>query len=193
MENKTIILIIATIIAGIIFGSIIYIIIEPKQIKESETNNNLEIQETDSKELKVGPNTKVILNTIYQNCGHETEKILDTQKYINMKENEIKRSIEEEKKEDEIYKIEVFEDNILIISKKINEMCDRHFVVTQKDNKVIVYYEQYDSEKKLKNDKVFKTTEISTEYLTEVDKQTLEEGIIVQEEKEINRVLESYK
>lgn len=197
MNYKTITIIIATIILGILFGSIIYYITKENKTLNSEINydntQRKQTQQTDSKEVKVGPNTKIILNTIYKNCGHEKEEILDTKEYINMNYENIKNKIENKNKKGESYKIEVFESNILIISKNINEMCQEHFVVTQKNGKVIVYYEEYNKEKELKNGRIFRNTQISTEYLTDLDRKALEEGIFVQGEKNLNSILENYK
>ena len=194
MENKTIKLIITTIVFGILFGSIIYNIIKPKRINQSEINQEYKtIKQTDAQEPRVSVNTKIILNTSYQNCGHEIEEILDNKEYINMGYEELNVKLQEKNKSDEIWAIELFEDNIIVISRNIYQMCKKHFVVTQKDEKVIVYYEQYDDKKKLKNEKIFRETDIFIEYLTKLDRQTLEEGIVVEGEKEVNRILENYK
>ena len=102
MKIKTITIIIITIILGVLLGSTIYFISNSNKVEDNFKIDNQKIKETDVKELKVGPNTKIILNTIYQKCGHEKEEILETKEYINMDYSDIENKIEKEKKEDEV-------------------------------------------------------------------------------------------
>ena len=75
----------------------------------------------------------------------------------------------------------------MIISKNIKDVCDNHYIITQKDGNVIVYYEN----KEAQNNKTFRQTQISTQYLTKVDQESLTKGIKVKGEDKVNEVLES--
>ena len=67
-------------------------------------------------------------------------------------------------------------------------VCNQHYLLRQKDGIIAIYQIKDDNTEVLKEE-----TGISTEYLTEVDRLRLEEGIRIYGEEELNSTLEDYE
>ena len=88
----------------------------------------------------------------------------------------------------EDWNIETFNDNEVVISQNIDTMCDEHYVIKMGNKNVEIY-----RMKEFDDFELVQSTNISKEYLTEKDIETLEEGIFVFGMKDLNAVLEDFE
>lgn len=80
---------------------------------------------------------------------------------------------------------ETFEQNNLYLAKISQEKCDRHFILTAKDNQLVVTYQNDPS-------KVRDRYEFRPQLLSETELLRLKEGIYLESEEELTRMLEDY-
>lgn len=155
------------------------------QVQEYSETNSIELKtiEAVSEEKKVVPSTEFAIKKYYDECGHfkfEYEEL--PKELINLTKQEIDDYYNDE------YEVEEFNNNTLILSKEINGLCDEHFVLKLEDENVEVYKMNTDGSYSL-----YKTTEISKEYLPAEDIEKLEEGLYVYGEGKINASLEDFE
>lgn len=156
-------------------------IVEP----QDEIENNMLVNEisvsTQEKE-KISPNSVLILKKQYEECSHTIRE------YVKMPEEYVNLTKEELKDKQEGWQIESFSPNEVILLKQVAGVCNQHYMLRLKDGVIAVYQIQDDNTEILKEE-----TGISTEYLTEIDKVRLEEGIRIYGEEELNSTLEDYE
>ena len=193
MGKYTIITIIVFgIILGFFTGIYLYKInqFETKELAEinnEEINNILNIDdekilETNNEEIKVSPNCNLILKIYYSKCDHIVEsKQLIEDTVVNMTEQELRDKFNE-------WEIQKFTPKEIILYKEINEFCNKHFLLKEKDGYITIYKLDENN-----NPNFFQTTEISTDYLTGDDLEKIRNGIKVYSEKELNKVLEDFE
>ena len=134
---------------------------------EQENITNIAIVRTSIEEEKVSPNASLILKKYYSECDHIEKEIVEIPKeMVNLRRDEI-----QEKYSD--WEIVSFSSKELVIAKKFNGNCNNHYVIREKNGKIVVYKVSNN------NESVFKNTDISTEYLTNQDRQELNNGIQV--------------
>lgn len=138
--------------------------------------------ETVNKEEKVLPTTSFAIKKVFDKCGHfkfsYTELPIEI---INLNKEEVA----------EVYKdweVEEFSEKEVVLSKKIDGLCDEHFII-KLDNGFVKIYNKLDEN----NLSLYEETEISKEYLTEEDIQKLEIGILVYGKGKINSVIEDFE
>ena len=86
------------------------------------------------------------------------------------------------------WQIEKFSSNEVILYKEVDGECGEHYLVKEKDGKVVVY-------KILENgeEQEYETTQISTDYLTDTDKIEMQNGIRVNGKQELNQLIEDFE
>lgn len=196
MGKYTIIVIVSVgVILGFLTGIYLYRInqVETKKLTEvnqEEINNILStndeeilnIIETNNEEEKVSPNCNLVLKIYYNKCEHLIEKrqlIEDT--VVNMTEQELREKFYE-------WEIQKFTPTEIVLYKEINEFCDEHYLLKEKDGYIAIYKLDENN-----NSELFQTTEISTEYLAEEDLENIKQGIEVYTKKELNKTLEDFE
>lgn len=148
-----------------------------EEIKSDNT-----IKETIAIEEKIGFDTDLLIKKYYGECGHV--KVIPVElpiEFVNLTLKEL----------EEMYKdwnIETFNDNEVVISQNIDTMCDEHYVIKMGNKNVEIY-----RMKEFDDFELVQSTNISKEYLTEKDIETLEEGIFVFGMKDLNAVLEDFE
>ena len=193
---------IVTIIGGIFLG---IAILEKNKNKEKEHIKNAEIKiaeeeildecteeyeeiakmgsiETNSEEEKISPNCSLTIKSYYKICRH-TKKI-----YQNMPEeltNKTRKEIEEYYNE---YKIEKFSSNEVIIYEEIEEECNEHYILKEKEGKISI---NLVTENGIETE--IEKTEIEIEYLPEEDQKNIKQGIRVDGKQELNRLIEDFE
>lgn len=80
---------------------------------------------------------------------------------------------------------DTFEHNNLYLAKISQEKCDRHFILTAKDNQLLVTYQNDPS-------KVRDCYDFRPQLLSETELKKLQEGIYLESEEELTRMLEDY-
>ncbi len=195
MKNWIYIIITAVIIIiAIIVGSMLFKNNDNTKT-ESQTQNNIkqqdEIQEntftndisvSSIEQEKISPNAVLILKKHYEECDHTIKEYAKIpEEYVNLNEEELA-------KKQEGWRIEQFSKDEVTLIKDINNICNEHYVLRQKDGIIAVYQIHEDNTETLKEE-----TGIAVEYLTDIDKLRLEEGIRIYGEEELNSTLEDYE
>ncbi len=153
---------------------------EPNEIKNNILANEISVSTQDKE--KISPNSVLILKKQYEECFHTIREYAKMpEEYVNLTKQEL-----EEKQEG--WQVESFSPNEVILIKQVSGVCNQHYMLRLKDGVIAVYQIQDDNTEILKEE-----TGISTEYLTEIDKIRLEEGIRIYGEEELNSTLEDYE
>ena len=160
--------------------------IAEENILDDCTDEYEEIQEemlqASTNQEKISPNCFITFKTKYKKCGHETNK------YEKIDDNLVNKTEEELQKVYSDWKIEDFSDSNIVLSKDEEGYCDEHYLVQDKEGKVVIYKILEDGTKQK-----FQETEISTEYLAEADKVQIKEGIRVNGKQNLNQLIEDFE
>lgn len=147
-----------------------------------EYRNSFNTIEVNSNEKVVQPETKIIFKNYYKSCGHiETIEETASDKIVNMNEKELEKEYSD-------YEIKDFAKKEINLYKEIDGLCDKHYLLIEEEAYVSVYKLQNNGDRVL----VAKTN-ISSEYLTDVDNVQLKQGIHVYGVEELNRALEDFE
>ena len=196
--NKTIMTIIAiiVIIGAIIIGVQIYkpnkeqedIItkVSDEKIEDDCTDEYQEIQEemlqANSTEEKISPNCFITMKKTYNKCGHTTSEYIAIPKEL---VNKTKEDLEEKYVG---WTIDKFSDTQIVISKEEEGECGEHYIVKDKEGKVVIYKLLEDG-----TENEYEVTDISTEYITDTDKINMKNGIKVNGKQELNKLIEDFE
>ena len=138
--------------------------------------------QTYSGENVVSPNSKIVFRNYYKSCGHIEEKEEEaSQDIVNMTQKQLEQKYTG-------FIVESFLKEKIKLYKEIDGLCDKHYLLIEDEGFVDIYKLENNGEKTL-----FSKTNISAEYLTEVDKIQLRQGIYVYGEEELNRTLEDFE
>ena len=86
------------------------------------------------------------------------------------------------------WRVEEFNPNSIVLAQDLDEICDDHYVLKLEDNDIDVFHIEKDETLKL-----YKTTGISKEYLTNDDINNLEAGIYVYGIGNLNSAIEDFE
>ena len=189
--NKTIMSIIAiiVIIGAIIIGvqickpnkeqEDIITKVSDEKIEDDCTDEYQEIQEemlqANSTEEKISPNCFITMKKTYNKCGHTTSE------YIAIPKELVNKTKEDLKEKYAGWTIDKFSDTQIVISKKEEGECGEHYIVKDKEGKVVIYKLLEDG-----TENEYEVTDISTEYITDTDKINMKNGIKVNGKQELN-------
>jgi hypothetical protein len=196
--NKTIMSIIAiiVIIGAIIIGvqickpnkeqEDIITKVSDEKIEDDCTDEYQEIQEemlqANSTEEKISPNCFITMKKTYNKCGHTTSEYIAIPKEL---VNKTKEDLEEKYAG---WTIDKFSDTQIVISKKEEGECGEHYIVKDKEGKVVIYKLLEDG-----TENEYEVTDISTEYITDTDKINMKNGIKVNGKQELNQLIEDFE
>lgn len=196
--NKTIMSIIAiiVIIGAIIIGvqickpnkeqEDIITKVSDEKIEDDCTDEYQEVQEemlqANSTEEKISPNCFITMKKTYNKCGHTTSEYIAIPKEL---VNKTKEDLEEKYAG---WTIDKFSDTQIVISKKEEGECGEHYIVKDKEGKVVIYKLLEDG-----TEKEYEVTDISTEYITDTDKINMKNGIKVNGKQELNQLIEDFE
>lgn len=196
--NKTIMTIIAiiVIIGAIIIGVQIYkpneeqedIItkVSDEKIEDDCTDEYQEIQEemlqANSTEEKISPNCFITMKKTYNKCGHTTSE------YIAIPKDLVNKTKEDLEEKYVGWTIDKFSDTQIVISKEEEGECGEHYIVKDKEGKVVIYKLLEDG-----TENEYEVTDISTEYITDTDKINMKNGIKVNGKQELNQLIEDFE
>lgn len=196
--NKTIMTIIAiiVIIGAIIIGvqickpnkeqEDIITKVSDEKIEDDCTDEYQEIQEemlqANSTEEKISPNCFITMKKTYNKCGHTTSEYIAIPKEL---VNKTKEDLEEKYAG---WTIDKFSDTQIVISKKEEGECGEHYIVKDKDGKVVIYKLLEDG-----TENEYEVTDISTEYITDTDKINMKNGIKLNGKQELNQLIEDFE
>ena len=196
--NKTIMSIIAiiVIIGAIIIGvqickpnkeqEDIITKVSDEKIEDDCTDEYQEIQEemlqANSTEEKISPNCFITMKKTYNKCGHTTSE------YIAIPKELVNKTKEDLKEKYAGWTIDKFSDTQIVISKKEEGECGEHYIVKDKEGKVVIYKLSEDG-----TENEYEVTDISTEYITDTDKINMKNGIKVNGKQELNQLIEDFE
>lgn len=179
MKKYAIIIIVVGIILGFLTGLYLYKINQIKDNKSGQINqgenNAIEIiadenidnsVSTNNEEEKVSPNCVLVLKVYYNKCEHLIENKKNIEEVeVNMTEQELKERFEG-------WEVQRFTPTEIVLYKEIDEFCDEHYLLKEKDGYIAVY--KLDEEDK---PTLIQITEISTQYLAKQDLEEIKNGI----------------
>lgn len=171
----------------LIFSISFYIginIISSQSNKENNTEiNNSEIMEiTAIEDEKISPNAILILRTYYEKCKHTNEKIETiSNELVNVNQEELEKKYSK-------WNIESFEKDKVILKESVDEWCEEHFVLRDKNGYVEVYKIQESGE-----ETIYLKTNIPTQYLPATDKHALSKGLYIYGEEELKVILQDFE
>lgn len=192
MKNLyTVLVIILLLIISFFVGQYIYKIgkVDKQLLALAETvnttaldNAELATKLTSSSNIKISPNSMLIFKTEYSKCGHTLNKYQTvTQDVVNLTKDELQKKYKD-------WKIESFSEKEIVLYQKVNESCNEHYVIREKNGNLAIYLLDE------KNNEVLKeVTNIPVEYLTDVDLEKLKDGIRVNGWEELNARLEDFE
>ena len=155
------------------------------KIKNENNNEIYNISNTiatSNKEEKTTPNTLMIYKTYYTKCNHYINEYKDIDiSDVNLTEDEIQNKNRE-------WTINEFSSEQVIFEKESEEFCNQHYKLKLIDNRIVIFNISEDGE-----EKEYKRTEISSEYLTQEDLLRLKEEITVYGKENLTSVLEDYE
>lgn len=179
------------IIAGISIGVMVHVYndtnLEKATLEEVENANKvvqeeINIIETGTAEIKTTPNTKIVYETFYIDCNH-LENVTEDIESEDVNQNEsyfINKYLE--------WNVNDFSEDTVELYKEIDGICDKHYVVKENDGYIAVY--NLDSEN---NQKLKEVTDIYVRYLPEEDVELLKKGINVIGDNDLARVLADFE
>lgn len=160
--------------------------IAEEKILDDCTDEYEEIQEemiqASTNQEKISPNCFITFKINYKKCGHEINK------YEKIEENLVNKTKEELQKVYSDWEIEDFSDSNIVLSKNEEGYCDEHYLVQDKEGKIEIYKILEDGTKTK-----FQETEISTEFLSEADKEQIKEGIRINGKQKLNQLIEDFE
>jgi len=149
------------------------------EYEEMEYDNTVK---ANTEEEKTSPNCSFITKTVFLGCGHTKQEYKNLpQDMVNLSKTEI-----EEKYQD--YKIESFASNEVVLTQEKQGNCGEHYKVKDKEGQVTIYQLQEDG-----TEEEIEVTGITTEYLPETDKITMEKGILVNGKQNLNQLIEDFE
>ena len=179
------------IIFGITAGIIAHMfndsVLEQATLKEVEIANKFKekeqnIVQTISTEVKTTPNTNIIYETLYNQCSDvETYEENVQSADVNKDENYFKSKYSD-------WEINEFSENIVRLSKHVDGICNKHYIVKEKDGYIAIY--TLDS---LGNENLKEITDILTQYLPEDDITLLRNGIKVNGDNDLMKTLSDFE
>lgn len=147
--------------------------------------NKTELQnvvQTLSEEEKISYNASFAIKKYYKECGHFKFNYSELPKeFINLTKTELESSYPN-------WKVEKFSSNEIVLSQEIDDMCDEHFILKLGDDNIEIYRDLKSGDQKL-----YKSTNISKDYLTNMDIEKLEKGIYVYGMSNLNSAIEDFE
>lgn len=150
------------------------------EYEEMQQSNTL-IEETSSEGEKISPNCSIIFRRHYNDCGHTIEQ------YASVPTELVNKTEEDLQEQYQGWTIEEFSRNQIILYREFDSECGEHYILREKDGKVVVYLKTGDTEE------LVEETDIATEFLTETDRIELQNGIEANGRVELNQLIEDYE
>lgn len=147
-----------------------------------QNERDFSIEQVNTQEEKVTPNTQFILQKHYKTCGHTTIN------YVEIPSDIVNMTKEEIQKEYKDWEVKEFSKEEVILQKEEEGTCEEHYVLREKDGYIAIYWVNNKGKENLKE-----ITGIAVEYLTENDLLEINEGIFVYGLQELNSKIEDYE
>lgn len=145
-----------------------------------ECTKETKIEEVVATKEKVSANSQLIIKKYFKQCDHTINE------YVEMPQ-ELVNLTKEDKYND--WKVIGFEPNKVTLYKEFDDMCGEHFKLKVEEGKIVIY--QINKEG---NQSIYEKTNISSEYLTQTDLISIENGgLDVYGKEELNKIIEDFE
>ena len=200
MNNKTMMIIVAVLLAIATIYSVYAIFSNDEEIEEEDNNNTYvseliedecteeykEEQENSttvtSTEEKISANSQLILKKYYAKCEHTINEYVEMpEELVNMTEEEVKLQYPD-------WEVIGFEPNKVTLYKEFDDVCGEHFKLRIEEGKIVIYLVNQDGTESL-----YEKTDISSEYLTETDLINMQDGLEIFGKEELNKIIEDFE
>lgn len=157
-------------------------IINLTSIEKIGSNFDEDTKQTSQSEIKISPNAFIKFVKYYKNCGHTVETI------EKIPEEFVNKNIDEIKKEYNDWIVTQMDEKQVTLYKEFDEECGEHYLV--KDNNGFVSIYKIDSNG---NEVLLEPTEIYVQYLPELDREKLKNGVRLTGKEELNAYIEDFE
>ena len=137
---------------------------------------------TSSSTEKISPNAIMIFNEYYKECGHTIKTREDIkEELVNCTKEEVETLCSN-------WQILRFSTTEIELYKESEGECDEHYLVKDNEGVIIIY--KIDKNNSME---VLQNTEISTQYLSDIDLMSLKEGVFLVGKEELNAYIENFE
>lgn len=148
-----------------------------------EYTKETKIEEVVATKKKVSANSQLIIKKYFKQCDHTINE------YVEMPQELVNLTKEEVQKKYNDWKVIGFEPNKVTLYKEFDDMCGEHFKLKVEEGKIVIY--QINKEG---NQSIYEKTNISSEYLTQTDLISIENGgLDVYGKEELNKIIEDFE
>ena len=132
---------------------------------------------------KISANSQLILKKYFKQCDHTINEYVEMpQELVNLTKEEVQNKYND-------WKVIGFEPNKVTLYKEFDDMCGEHFKLKIEEGKIVIY--QINKEGK---QSIYEKTNISSEYLTQTDLISIENGgLDVYGKEELNKIIEDFE
>ena len=199
MNNKTMMIIVAVLLAIATIYSVYAIFSNDEDIEEENNNTYVseliedecteEYKEEQEKattvstaEEKIATNSQLILKKYYAKCEHTINEYVEMpEELVNMTEEEVNLQYPD-------WEVIGFEPNKVTLYKEFDDVCCEHFKLRIEEGKIVIYLVNQDGTESL-----YEKTDISSEYLTETDLINMQDGLEIFGKEELNKIIEDFE
>ena len=153
-----------------------------EEVEVYEISLNEQVEQVSSKEIKVSPKCTILQKRYYKGCNHTLTQ------YLKLQEEIVNKTKEEVEEFFQGWTIKEFDENEIIIYKEFSGNCEEHYMIRNNDGKINIYIIDEEG-----NEKLYKETSISTEYLTAEDLININSGIEIYSREDLNKILEDFE
>ena len=153
-----------------------------EEYKEEQMANQ-NTTEVSSTEEKVAANAILILKKYYTKCDHTINEYVELPKeLVNLTKEQV-----QEKYSD--WEVIGFEKGKITLYKEFDDVCGEHYKIKDENGKINIYTIDRNG-----NESLYQKTDLSSEYLPEVDLlQIRGEGLEVDGKQELNKLIEDFE
>ena len=148
-----------------------------------EYTKETKIEEVVATKEKISANSQLILKKYFKQCDHTINEYVEMpQELVNLTKEEVQNKYND-------WKVIGFEPNKVTLYKEFDDMCGEHFKLKVEEGKIVIY--QINKEG---NQSIYEKTNISSEYLTQTDLISIENGELdVYGKEELNKIIEDFE
>ena len=148
-----------------------------------EYTKETKIEEVVATKEKVSANSQLIIKKYFKQCDHTINEYVEMpQELVNLTKEEVQNKYND-------WKVIGFEPNKVTLYKEFDDMCGEHFKLKIEEGKIVIY--QINKEGK---QSIYEKTNISSEYLTQTDLISIENGgLDVYGKEELNKIIEDFE
>ena len=148
-----------------------------------EYTKETKIEEVVATKEKISANSQLILKKYFKQCDHTINEYVEMpQELVNLTKEEVQNKYND-------WKVIGFEPNKVTLYKEFDDMCGEHFKLKIEEGKIVIY--QINKEGK---QSIYEKTNISSEYLTQTDLISIENGgLDVYGKEELNKIIEDFE